>query len=746
MSTIRKYNFASCKNDCIDGTSITLNKFTNTQDMGGDTECKVCTLLIHAIDDIANALTQEYETAVLPEIAKGYMCKDKAANWNCCYHGSSRPDHSSGQCADVRFRRPDGSLIEAKYTAAIAENAGLPCVVRMNRYTIHVDSWLDDAGTGVLQHLYYDESTDSVVPIKDGGYSFTDYFATNADVYAPNSEYDLALATGNAMARITESDTVSTIAEETEESPLEIEAPTIDLTPYLDILGDEVEAMMSAEVKSMKYVGHVHRFFGAPARFLKETDPPIKFEDGDGKEFEDGRTYTKNIAMEAPLVHFIPGLPTYLSDISNTNRDILSNYIREKQQGNEVSEEVLKRISGVEGRYFDFVPAFAEYIKYVNLLCRNAAIYMGIGDKIVPGTQTKYKNYNYENWQEEKDDLGKNFFEKIDDWDTIVSTAVEGGGVTSIASNVAAFYEQYFNAVGETAADVAKDIVAGNRSVKMYVDAGSSFSENVSNTTTQSQIAGMFDTGESMMKEVQFWGGASFSKVASGIGNAATGLVDSIATGVLDMLGMGDSNLVNLANYANYIISGSNIVFPEMWTDASYSKSYRFSVDLISPYGDSESIFMNIIVPLMFILGFSLPRQTSANSFTSPMLVRVVSKGWFSCDMGIIDGISIEKGGSDAWNASGLPLSMKIDISVKDLYTSLSIAKTTQPELYFNNPALIEFLAATCGVDTIQPNLKLKIMTMMSGILNIVTDIPSNLYNRAVEGLSNFIMSWSRLF
>lgn len=734
MADMLKYNYDRHGNNTIPNSSFKVREFTCPSDLDKLKMLTIDPVLVHLLQSLSEALDAKVK------IKHGYVCTSKCG---CCdvEYGGQRILHDTGQCADIYcVDNKTNKNVDSLLVAAVAEQLGFTGIVRKDKYTVHLDT--DKRMIGGTMNT---DRSDEVEGVYNIG-SFVQFFDTNTQLqsslaavdssdYVAPSTVDIAATEGSTTVDIATSETLP--AGEVED------IYNIDLSDYMTELNKEVEEMMRSSAKSMKYIGDAHRFFGAPYRFLKETDPQISFTDNDGKSFTDGRTYTKNIAMEAPLVHFIPGLPTYMQDISDANRDILSNYIKERQNNSEVSNEVLERISGIEGRYFDFVASYSEYIKYVNILCRTSAIYMGIGDKTVPGTNTKYKNYNYENWQDGGDDLGKGFFEKVTDWDTIVSNA---DGKNGIAGNVAAFYEQFYSTVGETAVSVAKEIVSGNKSVKLYVDSGSSFSESVSNSTTQSQIASIFDTSQNLMKEVQFWGGAKVSNTVTEVGADITSAIDNISTSVLSMLGLGESGLTNLANYANYIISGSNIVFPEMWTDGSYSKSYRFSVNLVSPYGDSESIFINIIVPLMFILGFSLPRQTSANSFASPMLVRVVSKGWFSCDMGIIDSISIEKGGDDEWNASGLPLSMKIDIGVKDLYSSLSIAKTTQPELFFNNPALLEFLAATCGVDTIQPNLKLKIMTFLNGISNIITDIPSNVYNSGIEALNNTIMRFTRLF
>lgn len=515
----------------------------------------------------------------------------------------------------------------------------------------------------------------------------------------------------------------------------------IDLTDYIDALTTEINAALAVKTDRMKDLEYVSRYHGAPFRFLESTDPPVTiYDDDDHPILTEGRTFLKNIASEAPLVHFIPGLPSYLSNMSKSNMDIFKNYITDRQSGNEVSTDVLDKIMNTEGRYFNFVPSFAVYQRYLNLLCRNCAVYMGIGDKLVPGTNKTYKHYNYGNWQDKGD--------SADEEDSLYNIDKEYTADTAFDTALTTVRKIVDKVIkSDEVQNLYKDIFGGSKSVKCYVDAGSSFSESVSNDISQSQIAGLFDTGESMSKELQFWtsGGVTTDLLGKLASNLANGVAD-LASAVMSILGVGGSNLVNMVNYAADIISGANIVFPQMWTDSKYSKSYRCSVNLVSPYGDSESIFLNIIMPLMSIVALGLPRQVSANSFTSPMYVRVVAKGIFSSDMAIINSISIDKGGNGAWTASGLPLTVKVDIDITDLYTALSMPNTSQPGLYFNNDSLIEFLTTTCGVDTTIPNLALKIDTFLNSVANIVTDVPGTFYEKVVNKMNNWVMRRSGLF
>lgn len=608
--------------------------------------------------------------------------------------------------------------------------------------------WKND---GYCYHVgIVSKASRSGITIIDGNSGDTgpDYLSTSvAERTLSSDDWEFQRITGYATPDYTggvtytassaTSDTVDTDSEATTAEP-----QRVNLDEYVNLLTDEVNKMMATKTRNMRYVEYTSRFYGSPFRFLDNTDPPIELGGSAGEaSFREGRTYAKNISLEAPLVHFIPGVPSYLKDMSKADMTVFKEYVTSNTNRNdEVSQSVLDRIMSVEGRYFSFVPSYGEYTRYLNMLCRAAATYSGIGDKNVPGTTIKYKHYDYSAWQDGaiSSDAPNIFGYTPDTQEQVATTKLE-----DLISSIGDLGEKLTDALK----NVTKDIFGGSRSVKMYVDASMSFNESLSNDTGKSQISGLFDQGESLAKELHMWmGGGSTSKVVGDATAVLANSVNALADTVLKMIGMGSTQLSNLTDYATYIISGSNVIFPDLWTDSSYSKSYSISTTLISPYGDDESRFLYLIMPLMAILAMGMPRQTSANSFTSPMFVRVVSKGQYSCEMGIISDISIEKGGDGALSASGLPMSIKVNIGLKDLYSTISMPNTSQPGLFFNNNALIEFLAATCGVDMIEPNIKLKIDTFLSTVAHVVTDIPRNAYDYVVDSLNNVVMRFTGLY
>jgi hypothetical protein len=155
---------------------------------------------------------------------------------------------------------------------------------------------------------------------------------------------------------------------------------------------------------------------------------------------------------------------------------------------------------------------------------------------------------------------------------------------------------------------------------------------------------------------------------------------------------------------------------------------------------------MNVIVPMMHLLALSCPRQSTANSYASPFLVKVFAKGWFSCELGIIDSISIDKGGSgDSWTVDGLPSEVKVSLGVKDLYSNLMITRANAPNLFFQNQGLIDFLAVTCGIDITKPNFLVKWETMFAVFYGKLIDLPRDIFKDLIQDLRNQVENLYRL-
>ena len=102
------------------------------------------------------------------------------------------------------------------------------------------------------------------------------------------------------------------------------------------------------------------------------------------------------------------------------------------------------------------------------------------------------------------------------------------------------------------------------------------------------------------------------------------------------------------------------------------------------------------------------PANKSANSYEAPPLVKVFYDGVYSCSLGIVESLRITRDAAD-WTADGLPTSAVVDMTVKDLYSDLSVNSAAEDvDLFMHNSSLIEFLFTQCGMSMISYNFNIK--------------------------------------
>ena len=441
------------------------------------------------------------------------------------------------------------------------------------------------------------------------------------------------------------------------------------------------------------------RILGMPHQFLPTADMRIDA----NKNF--GYCFAKDIYMEKPLVTLMPGVTNYLPDYSEKDKEIFGSLMGEFNNPN--SNSALEQLISDHGetRYYDFKSTYNKYIMYVNLMCRIAAIFLGIGKEIGPDGKTAYENYNWANYQSF---VG-------------YSSPVEDDG------NILKAAEDYVE-------NLIDDISHGQRCyVNFFIDPSSTVSETISNNTQKSQLEGAFDSVEGIVKEASMLlSSVSDSSLLGGFidtaGEAILGLADTVSLGLFkNLLGLGEKE----------VLHGANLIYPEIWMDSDYSKTYSITMNFTSPYGDDEAIYLNVLVPMIHALCLALPRQSSANSFSSPFIVRGYSPGWFSIDMGMVESIQIEKGPEQSWNVRGLPTQAKVSMTIKDLYSQLMMSPANKPFLFLSNQGLIDYLGSMCGMDLTEPNIVLKVQVVRALLFSTAKDIIPNASKKLREDFLN---------
>lgn len=411
---------------------------------------------------------------------------------------------------------------------------------------------------------------------------------------------------------------------------------------------------------------------GMPHQFLPLTDPRIDSENGIGGEENFGRVYSEKIIKQIPLLLMTPGIPTFMAGYGSEQKEkILGKLVG-------LTEESFDTIftDGRVGKYYSLKYAYTEYFHYVNAMLRSAAWFLEINGETIDG-----KELGSLNWLYATANIG----------DDNVLSASENGGLWS-HEGLADFLGPYTG------------------SIAFYADAGTTVDDSFGNATTESQLASGLNNLSDQAREILFIGG--------NVG-AVTGLNDtlglsSVETAARDIMGkvnefIGTGNaLSNILSKATTILAGGRLVFPEIWSDSSFSRSYSCSMKLVSPSGDKLSVYLNILVPIYHLLGFMLPRESTddkglvvTQAYFSPFLVRAYYKGLFNVDMGIIPGMTITKGDEGEWTVDGIPTVANVSFEIKDLYDGMYMSKQTANDHsgIMSNIQELDYIANSCGIN-----------------------------------------------
>ena len=175
------------------------------------------------------------------------------------------------------------------------------------------------------------------------------------------------------------------------------------------------------------------------------------------------------------------------------------------------------------------------------------------------------------------------------------------------------------------------------------------------------------DIGKELMSEGPM---ALFKKV---VGKAFNGM-KSVSGGLVSISGL---------------YHGAISVLPEVWQSSSFSRDYRVSFKFSSPYGDPYSVFINVYLPVLSLMAMIMPRQVIGSEYIAPFIVKADAPGNFCTDLGYIADMSLQRGGdSSSWTQNGLPTSIDVSITLKDLLPQI-IMSDSYVELSANRSTML---------------------------------------------------------
>lgn len=427
-----------------------------------------------------------------------------------------------------------------------------------------------------------------------------------------------------------------------------------------------------------------------------------------------GYRWMYNIYDKMPLLLMTPGKANFLNKYTHEQKESVVTMLASAFQNGADNAGALSDVFEKEGRYYEFNADLPTYYNYVNPMCRAAAVFLGIGDKTIDDQMT-----------------GAGTPLKKASWDSFTSTRLRS-----------------FQDLGSTGF------------IGFYIDTPTEIRESFSNQTSESSLKGMADSISEQGKELNFL----FGYGASALDINDTEISNSIAELANDISRLTSKNniLNSITKHLQTVASGGRLVFPEIWSNSSFDKSYNIDIKLVSPDADKLSIYLNIIVPLMHLIALAAPRTKgkntggmNQNAYFQPFLVRAVYKSMFSVDTGIITSMDISKGDEGRWTPDGLPTSVTVSFTIKDLYQVMSISPTEYldggmltgvgSDTYCNT-TLMDYIGTLCGVNIFEPDVKRAVdmwyMMNIGGSVNSI--INTEIFTRMQNNIQNIVQSWWR--
>jgi len=142
--------------------------------------------------------------------------------------------------------------------------------------------------------------------------------------------------------------------------------------------------------------------------------------------------------------------------------------------------------------------------------------------------------------------------------------------------------------------------------------------------------------------------------------------VGTVISGGLDMLKLG-----------GIMAFGGNafVDIPENWmsSQANLPKG-SYTIDLVTPYGNPISRFMDIYVPLAMILCGTLPIATGKQSYQSPFYCSLFDRGRVISRFCLIENVTVERGIHNlSFNDQEQAMGIRVTIDVKDLSSVMTL-------------------------------------------------------------------------
>jgi len=357
------------------------------------------------------------------------------------------------------------------------------------------------------------------------------------------------------------------------------------------------------------------------------------------------RVYNSTFLTDAPIVSIMPGKPSFRGGKESSNDPVQS--LIDKLFGTEDSDSILD-LTENEG-YNDY----------------NDDYVLGWLKESQKNYSAKTGDLRYYRFKEDYDN-----FEKY--LDINLSTLAVKMGIGELGS---ARYKDFMNRNAD------KDAFLGiGRTFKFYCTKNTSSSESISNEFGDSQIAGAANSVSEAVQEFNFVTQGILKDELYNAAGTVGKAFDNIIKTVFNTLNGSEEEKdfgLKFGALAQAAAEGNKIIWPQIWKNSTFSRSYSLSFEFVSPYGSPEAIFRNVYLPFVTLLTLAMPKQFGVDGYSNPFLIRIDMPGSFTSDFAVIQSMSWRKGGNEGlYSNDGLPLAITVDITVQDLYPNMVMSDT----------------------------------------------------------------------
>jgi hypothetical protein len=465
----------------------------------------------------------------------------------------------------------------------------------------------------------------------------------------------------------------------------------------------------------LRSVGTDPIIFGAPPRYTSLSDPR-------------DRSYMNTFIKDGNLLSIIPGKPKYnglslgkVNKEKNNGQPTEIGYQTTTQEYADIAFDYLKRngISDVfnqnDKRYYTFEQDYENYYSYLETMLNALYTRMGLGEN-----------------EEGKSELISFFDFNRDGSQETLMERYNGKALGFYFEGNPAISENLSNDTNDPAnLKATADAMSDEFQQINYITGFGVRSARKAGIASARITAGTKAIGGILV-------GISSEKPFSSLASAA-GKMGSVFSG---LAGFGDKLLGALSYTANMDLNaitesmlstnGMKTVFPNLWTDSNYSKSINIEFEFISPYGDPQSIFQYVYLPLCSLLALALPKQAEENGYVNPFFLRLDIPGVISSDFAIISNITWVRGGANnLWTVDKHPRAITVSVTFEDLFQFLAMTKRVS---YLSaNPNFSMFLDSFSGIRSLYTegnSINSDYWNLMVNRLNSSNSLSNTLWNQ----------------